>query len=273
VSHRKISVTKNYRLFERHSTENRPTDLKKHKKLLESMKLYGFLSEFPVIVIRDKAGNMIVKDGQHRLMIAEMLGLPVYYIEAETDFDIAIVNSTSKVWVLRDYAEKFAANGLTDYAEGLQFAGQHGLPIGTTFALLAGTTTFGNCQDAFVSGEWRVKDLDWANDVASIYGPLVKMNADVRNARFIEACMSVCRVKEFKPARLIANSQRCREKLQAYSTREAYLDMLEAVYNFGRKDLLGLKAAANMAMKKRNACNAVKEAKAGKGKGPTAAAA
>lgn len=272
MAHRKISTTKNYRLFQRHSSENRPTDMKKHKRLLESMKLYSFLPEFPIVVMRDDAGNMIVKDGQHRLMIAETLGLPVHYVEAETDFDVAIVNSAGKPWVLRDYAQKFAANGLDDYAEGLRFADQHGLPVGTAFSLLAGTTTFTNCQDAFTKGDWRIKDLDWANAVAAVYAPLVKMNAAVRNARFIEACMGACRVKEFKPARLVANAERCREKLQAYSTREAYLDMLEAIYNFGRKELLGLKAAANMAMRSRNATLAAKAAKATKATPPPAAA-
>lgn len=263
MSAKKIQSTKNYRLFERHSSENRPVDLKKHKKLVESMKLYGFLECFPVVINRNENGNMIVKDGQHRLMIAEMLGLPVHYVEDDKNFDVAIVNSTSKIWVLKDYAQKFASNGLSDYAEGINFAESHGLPIGTAFSLLSGTTTFANIQNAFVAGEWKVKDLAWANAVAGTYVPLVQMSSVLRNARFIEACMAVCRVKEFKPDRLIANAERCREKLVAYSTRDAYLDMLEAVYNFGRKELLGLKAAATMAMKKRNAVNKnKKEAKA-----------
>ena len=46
---RKIMASKNYRLMQRHSGENRPVDLKKHKKLVESMKLYGFLPCFPIV--------------------------------------------------------------------------------------------------------------------------------------------------------------------------------------------------------------------------------
>lgn len=247
----KIQSTKNYRLFQRHSSENRPVNLKKHKKLIDSMKLYGFLKCFPVVVFRDGTGNLIVKDGQHRLMIAEMLGQPVHYIEDASDFDVAIVNSTAKTWVLRDYADKFAANGLEDYAEGIRFHESHGLPIGTAFALLSGTTTFSNVQDAFMAGEWKVKDQDWADAVAGIYAPMVKISSALRNARFVEACMAVCRVKEFKPSRMLANAERCRDRLLSYSTRDAYLDMMEAVYNFGRKELLGLKTAALMAMKSR----------------------
>jgi hypothetical protein len=68
----------------------------------------------------------------------------------------------------------------------------------------------------------------------TLYGPLVEMGPEMRNARFIEACMMVCRVKDFDGKRLLANAKRCRDKFASYSTKEAYLDMLEAVYNFGR---------------------------------------
>ena len=52
---------------------------------------------------------------------------------------------------------------------------------------------------------------------------------------------------------MLQNADRCREKLIAYSTRDAYLEMLESIYNFGRSKMLGLKVAALMAMRERNA--------------------
>lgn len=246
-----IKATKNYRLFTR-SVENRPFDMKKHKKLKESMKLYGFLRCYPIVCCRNSKKHLVVKDGQHRLAIAEELGLPVYWIDELVDFDIATVNSTPKTWTLKDFAQKHAANGLRPYQEGLDFAGQHGLPTGTAFALLSGTTTYNNVANAFVGGTWKVKDRAWADAVAGIYVPLVTMAKCLRNARFIEACMGVCRVEQFKAARLLRSAARCREKLVAYSTKDAYLDMLESIYNFGHSRLLGLKAAATEAMRKRN---------------------
>lgn len=260
MSAKKILSTKNYRLFERHSGENRPVDLKKHRALLESMKLYGFLECFPIVVNRNNNGQLIVKDGQHRLAIAETLGLPVHYVEDSKDFDVAIVNSAAKTWVLADYARKFAANGNADYLEGLEFADRHNLPIGTSFSLLAGTTCFTNIKEAFIAGDWKIKDRVWADSVAAIYVPLVGMNRSLNNARFVEACMAVSRVKVFKADRLLANAERCREKLVAYSTKEAYIDMLETIYNFGRKEHLGLKAEAAMAMKARNPIDKKKKA-------------
>ena len=123
---RKITATKNYRLFHR-SDENRALNLKKHKKLYESMRLYGFLPSFPIVCYRDAKGNLVVKDGQHRLAIAEELGLPVYYVEESIDFDVAVVNCTPKGWTLVDYAQKFAANGVSSYQEHLDFADRFGI--------------------------------------------------------------------------------------------------------------------------------------------------
>lgn len=257
----KISSTKNYRLFERHDSQNRPYDIDKHKKLEESMKMYGFLKCFPIVVRRNEKGQLIVKDGQHRLAIAEKLQQAVHFVEEQVDFDIAIVNSTARVWVLRDYARKHAANGLKQYQEGMDFAEGHTIPIGVAFALLAGTTTFGNVQSAFIDGTWKIKDRSWAESVAKTYGPLVKLEPAMKNSRLIEACMAACRVDGFDINRMIENASRCRDKLAAYATRDAYLEMMEEVYNYGRKHLLGLKAAAVMAMRERNATVVTKKAK------------
>jgi len=262
---RKISATKNYRLFGG-SDENRPLDLRKHKKLMDSMKEYGFLESYPIVCHRNGDKHLIVKDGQHRLAVAEALGLPVYWVEEAVDFDVAKINCTPKTWTLRDFAQKHAKNGKAAYQEGLEFVEQHRLPIGTAFSLLAGTTTFSNVQNSFYDGSFSIRDRQWADAVAGIYGPLVEMSVDIRNARFVEACMAVCRVKEFDAKRLLQNAKRCREKLVSFSTRDAYLDMLEAIYNYGRKTLVGLKAEATMVMRERNAVFAAKKAKVAKKK-------
>lgn len=254
---KKVEVTTNYRLFYR-SVDNRPTDIKKHGKLVASMKKYGFLSCFPIVCFRNSKGQLIVKDGQHRLMIAEDLGLPVYWIEEEVDFDIAEINCAGRGWVLRDYALKFAAAGVSAYKEALEFAEQHGLPIGTTFAILAGTTSFSNVAPAFMSGEFRVKDKAWASSVAELYMPLTALSKAARNSRCLEACMAVCRVEGFDKKRLLHAAERCRDKLVSYSTKDAYLDVLEAIYNHCAKKLFPLKIGAMAAMRERNVASRVK---------------
>lgn len=249
----KIQMTKDYRIFTR-DTENRHIEAARHKKLAESMRRYGFLQSFP-IVVRHEGGRLIVKDGQHRMTFAESLGLPVYYVVEAVDFDIAAVNSTAKTWLPKDYAKKYADNGGEAYTEGLAFAEHHGLSIGAAFSLLAGTTCFGNVQEQFTDGTFAVTDRAWAEDVACLYSQIVGFAPTVKGSRFVGACMALCRVKEFKVKRMIQAANRRRELLVSFSTRAAYLVMLEDVYNYGQPDRekIGLKLMATNAMRERSA--------------------
>lgn len=247
-----ITTTRNYSLFD-HADDNRVTDIAKHKKLAASMKKYGFLECYPVVVRRDsKTKRLVIVDGQHRFELAESLGLPVSYIETSVEFDIAEINTTSVTWAARDYAEMYAKNGVESYVEGLQFCEQHGLPIGISFAILGGTSSFTNVRSAFQQGRYAITDRPYADAVAATYGPMSMLSADVANSRFLQACMYVCRVEGFEIQRLIQNAKRCRDKLLSYSTRDAYLDMLDEIYNFGRAKLFPLKMNAVMTMRDRN---------------------
>jgi hypothetical protein len=247
----KIQSTRNYRLFQR-SDENRALDIKRHKKLRDSMKKYGFLPYFPIVCVRDANKHLVVKEGQHRLAIAESLGLAVHYVVADIEFDIAEINCTPIVWRPRDYAEKFAANGRAAYQDGIDFADKHGIPVGLAFSLLAGTVSFTNIAAQFFMGDFKIRDRKWADAVASAYVPMVTLERRLRGARFLLACMRVCRIESFDQKRLLANASRCREKLVPYSTADAYIGMLEDIYNFGQRKLVGLKAESEMAMRNRN---------------------
>lgn len=255
-----INVTKSYGLFGR-SEDNRPVNIKKHRLLAESMKEYGWLPCFPLACFRDKSNNLIVKDGQHRLALAETLGLPVYWIEVDVDFDIAKVNGGQEKWTLRDYAEKYARNGVKPYAEGIEFSEQYGLTLGTAFALLAGTASFNNVQAAYVTGRFQIRDRKWANDVAFLYSRMTNISKVLAKKTFVEACMALARLESIDSARLVQNAERCREKLVSYSTREAFLEMLEEIYNFGRKNQVPLKFNAMEVMRQRNATVAAAAAK------------
>lgn len=263
MSTSKIRTTKNYSIFRR-SDDNRPTDLKKHRKLEESMKKYGFLRCFPVVVVRDQAGGLVVKDGQHRLQIASNLALPVHYVEEDVDFDVAVINCTPKGWTLHDYAAKHASNGKEAYQQGIDFARDHGVPVGIAFALLAGTVSFNNCQEAYLSGDFEVKDRAWAESVVAVYVGVTRISPALRKRPLLEACMAVCRVKGFDGKRLLLNVSRKPELLKNYGTREGFLQMLEDVYNHHAKPsgVFALKIEALKAMKARNiaAQNAKKKA-------------
>ena len=248
----KIQATKNYRLFRRHEGENRRLEVAKRRKLKDSMKLYGFLKCFPIVCYRDKDGNLVVKDGQHRLTIAEELGLTVYFVVEETDFDVAIVNSAAKGWSNNDYAWKHAANGTAAYQEILDFSERFSIAVSLSATLLSGQSSFGNIRHHFQDGTFKIKDRRWAEAVAGLYSQMRRLSPALSNNHFLSACQAVCRVPEFDSARLLKCAERCIDKLVTYGNRDSYLSMIEEIYNFGRANKHALKIPAISAMRERD---------------------
>lgn len=247
---KKINATKDYSLF-RNSESNRPLDVRKHRHLEDSMKKYGFLPSFPIVCVRVN-GHLEIRDGQHRFAVASKLGLAIYWVEETVDFDIAEVNTTATVWKLSDYAEMYARKGVAAYKDGLEFCKTYNLPVGRGFSILSATATFSNAIDSFRDGTFRIRDRQYAETVAGLFTQIIAIAPQLSNSRFLEACMAVCRVPEFNPGRLVQCAKNCRDKLVPYATRDACLDMIEAVYNWKRQNLFGVKAAATMAMRERN---------------------
>ena len=228
-----IKSTRDYSLFKTNQ-DNRQLKQRKHRKLEESLRKNGFLPYWP-IVVQKNGSPMPVLDGQHRLIFAEQLELDVYYIEADIDFSISEINDTQRPWAVVDYAEVYSQLGNQHYIDGLEFCQRTGIPIGIGFALLFGVNAYSVVEMAFKSGIFEVNEREFAEKVASVYCPIVGISRDVRNSAFLRACMAVCLTKTFTPVRMVQQAKKCRDKLAPYSTKDANLDMMEKIYNFGKK--------------------------------------
>lgn len=248
----KINTTKNYDLFRFQTGDNRQLNLSKHKPLLDSMEEYGFLPCYPIICTRDAKGNLSIKDGQHRFAIARQLGLSVCWVEDASGFDVADVNSAQVSWVALDYVQRFASQGKEHYKTLLAFKEEHNIPITIAASLLAQNATFSNISEAFYAGDFVVKDVTWARQVANLYTGIKELSTKVRGANFLSACTAVSHVPGFSPKRLLECAKKCRQKLVPYAQRDAYLTMLEEIYNYGQKNLVALKLEAIKAMRARN---------------------
>lgn len=246
-----IRTTTDYTLFVSHEN-NRQLRIRKHKKLGESIKKYGVLPYWPVVVRRTSHGKLWVLDGQHRVWFAMDRGLPVYYVIADEDFSIAEINNTQKPWVLLDYVEMYTAQGKQDYREAVDFSVRHKLCLSRAMAMLAGTTSLGNIKDAIEAGDYRITDRDFAERVAATYCPIIGMDKSLKKDSFLDACMACCRVTDFDPHRFVDGASKCRNRLVNYGDRDAFLQMMEDIYNFKKRSLFALRIKAIEAMRSRN---------------------
>ena len=245
-----ITTSKNYRLLHFDDIDNRNIRETEHKHLRDSIKKYGMLSCFPIICVRNKKKELVIKDGQHRFKFAEKLGLPFHYLVSNFDFDVALVNSSPKTWTIRDYAEKWERT-INDYKTVLDFGKKNAMSVGISAALLNGLSAFGKLSPSFKDGTYTVSHAEWATHVASVYREMLLINKDLKSSGFLQSIIAVCQIKGFDSIRLITNANRCRDLLVPYSKREMYLDMLEKVYNhrYAKKQKQPIKFQANEAAK------------------------
>jgi hypothetical protein len=249
----RLRSTKDYGMFVQ-SRVNRPVNMAKHKALGESMENYGFLPMYPIHARPTAGGKYEIVDGQHRFAFAQKLGLPVWFVTGDENVNVADINKGQTPWHLKDYAMCFAEMGKKDYQEVLDFTEQYSIPISDAAALLSGTICHSNVRSDYLSGNFKVKTSEMAHRVASVYQAILAINSKVRNSRLLQAVYAVCYIPGFDVGRLTHNVRRCPEKLLKFSTREAYLVMLEDIYNYGRRNRESVKIPAENIMRERSAC-------------------
>jgi len=245
----KLRSTRDYRLFCL-SKKNRQIDPLHCGKLRPSMQKYGWLPSAPMAVVRT-GGGLEILDGQHRFRIAQELGVAVWFVELEERVDIPTINAGQLPWKLAHYIGNWAARGTADYERLIAFQANHGLPITICAALLAGTTSASNIDTALKDGTYKIKDIEFAEAVASLYGELVRLCPRFGKQVAILAVMACIRTPGFDRRRLAANARRCPEKLREAGTRDGVLVILEEIYNYGRRDLAPLRMNALTHMKER----------------------
>ena len=105
----KTSAVKSSTNYERlrFLANNRPINATHIKNLEKEFDRYGNITEVSPITVNK---NGFIIDGQHRKVICEKRGLPVFYIEADTPKEITVaMNWRNKPWSNSDYVNFFAA--------------------------------------------------------------------------------------------------------------------------------------------------------------------
>ena len=251
----KLQQTRNYSLFVSSKT-NRVLDPEnlhpKHKNLKRLMHKHGFLPSFP-ITARQVGGKLRVEDGQHRLHFAKMLGLEVYYVVISEDIDVAEINQAQASWQIKDYTNRWAAQGNVDYVKAHEFAARYGLSVGNAFALLTLNSSFGNISKEVKEGTWKITDFERASVIGQCYADVCAVTPVQPHQNLFKAIYACNFVADFDAARLVESIQK---RAVAWINGGHWLDYLQQIeefYNFGRKTKLPLKFEAQEAMRSRNA--------------------
>jgi len=256
VQNRRIVYeSQNYKQFGQ-SDDNRGVAPLHLKKLRESMIKYGWLWCFPMVcVLRGK--KLFVFDGQHRLTIAEELGIPVFYIIFPFEFNVSETAAAQTPWSTIDHVKNTAKKG-SEIHETLfplidSFKAQYGKAVPATLFVLASLFGF-PCHDGkkcavFQKRSGNIWDLEWTKSAMDLYGRLASVAPHARSAAYFQCCLGFGLLTDFDPKQLLRNAKRVPHLLLSSTSRKICLGFLEDVYNHHQRRLFSLKNETENALR------------------------
>lgn len=257
----KLYKTRNYSMFVSSKT-NRVLEIEalrpEHVRLYESMKKYGFIQSMP-ITVRVVDGKYVVEDGQHRLFFASKLQIDVYYVAITQSIDVSELNRTQAVWRIRDYTNRWAAEGNQEYIRAHEFARHYDIPISEAFSVLS-LSAFSNISRSVKDGTWKARDFDSASSIAQVYKDVTACPGVGKHGNLFKAIYMCCFVHYFEPMRLTESISKRSAAWGNGGTTNDFLEQIEEFYNFSRKTKVPLKFDAQEAMRMRNAAGRHKAA-------------
>ena len=160
-----ILKTRDYNIFELHEFNR---DVRKMANLEASMRRHGFISAYPLHVVRN-GKKLKVKAGHHRLTVAKKLGIPVKYVVCDDVASIHELEAATAHWSILDWLTSYCRAGLADYLEVQKYCTETGINISCAISMLGGNSAgSGNFNKAFKAGTFKIKTTEHANTVADI---------------------------------------------------------------------------------------------------------
>jgi len=207
-----------------------------HVRALSTSILANNLLEQHPIIVNEK---MEVVDGQHRLEVARVNHLEIYYIvkKGATLTEVHLLNSAVRPWGLDNYLRSYCELGKQDYIQLREFCREHGIATSQGAVLLRGVShnmSATGIRSDFKMGTFTITDLAYAEAVVSLLEEITPYLAPkVRTDRDLMFSLGkLIRMKGF-------DTKRFREKLHSAALRierqanvRGYLKILEDIYNW-----------------------------------------
>jgi len=234
VKNVRVQYTKNYSKFKKvHSNRSLKTGIL--NKIKKSMVENGLM----VDPIKVNEHNEVI-DGQHRLHMAQELGLGIYYIKVKGigKKEMITQNSTGSMWNLRDFLGTYVKEGNPNYIKIQKFMYEFPMFSITDSCVFLNGGKQDIKGDTFRNGEFVAGSLNTARELAL---DIMKLK-DVyplgyTRTVFVRTLLSTnLRNKDFKMEEFVKKSKVVpNEYFQIKGDRKGYKRMIEDIYNYKRR--------------------------------------
>jgi hypothetical protein len=230
-----IQATTDYTMFKQLSG-NRQLNKAHINKLKSEFKENTEAVMYTPILVNER---FEVIDGQHRLEAVKELELPIFYIQQDglKLKDAQKLNSLTKSWGPRDWAESYAKLGNKNYIEFVKLMEEYKLPFNVLTKYASGYGTYPN-TNMFRNGSFKIGDLTKARDHLNFLVRSGQYYTDYRRKGYGEALQIMLNHPRFDRDRLITalKGRYAQKKLQPFDSMPEYLKVLTLIYNHGLLD-------------------------------------
>lgn len=255
----KIKETGDYSLFDSYEVNrvvNKQT--KRYRRLKASMKKYGWIPAHPLHVVPGPGGRLKIKAGHHRFAAAVELKIPVRYVVCnDNGISIYELESPSEPWNTKDFLDSYAKGGNKTYVFIKEYCQRTGVGLSAALSLFngySGASYSTNISDKIKDGTFEIKDYHHPEIVAALISAAGSAGfAGAANRNFVAALSKVVKTAGVDLDRLKAKMKAHPYLFQKCASVDAYLAMLEEIYNRQRSDKVPLAFLANSAARARNA--------------------
>ena len=241
-----IKTTKNYDDFEIIKS-NRPIDMRKVERMRKEMRKKNLSSAYVVIVNSKAIGKRRyntsgqkypVIDGQHRFMSLKAEGRKIYYLVNDNVnlIDIPKAASMQNSWKLIDYIHHYAVTGDVKFQLFQSYMQSNKFPSSTTAVVLLGNRS-ATVVSGIKNGKMEFKrSWDSAHDFGVSVGNFDKYVKFNRNARFLEAFVTVYDYPGYDHKRMMSKVKYLANKINRCADAESFLEQFQYIYNYNSRD-------------------------------------
>jgi hypothetical protein len=234
---------------------NRPPNPQHIKRLCSSIKEHGILQN-PIIVNED----MIVIDGQHRLLAAKESNSSIYYIIVygyKLD-EVQILNLNQKNWTKKDFLEGYADMGVESYIKLRNFFNKNNdFNLRDCIAMCSNVKSASTADitqkyrvnktntvkmaEVFEEGTWKGKDFNLAQQNADKIKLIKPLYNGFKRSSFIMTMLGMFQKEEFSFVDFLNKLSMQPNKLVDCTSVEQYKVLIEDIYNYRRRDKVNLR--------------------------------
>jgi hypothetical protein len=237
---------------------NRPPNPQHIRRLRESIREYGILQN-PIIVNDD----MVVIDGQHRLLAAKEAESSVYYIivKGYNLDEVHILNLNQKNWNRKDFLDGFAVMGIESYIKLKKFTEVNkDFSLNDSIALCSNGSGNGNfgmnakfrntnipkkgfndIKEVFEEGTWIGKDFNIAQEFADKIRMIKPYYKGYNRSSFVSTMVGLLKNKNFDFFEFLHKLKIQPSKLVDCTNVTQYKMLIEDIYNYRSRTKVNLR--------------------------------